>query len=110
MQDFGALTSADIGTRALGTRFLVFPQPSFVSGYEEPEVVWISTPPDEIRAGPADHRIYVTDPLTTKSPYGYPFLPPFAGAQAPPAEPGPNGHFDHLMPGSRAFLAAHAFA
>jgi hypothetical protein len=110
MQDFGGLSAADIGTRALGTRFSIFPQPSFVSGYEEPEVVWISTPPDQIRAGPADHRIYVTDPLTTKDPYGFPYLPPFTGAQAAPAEPGPDGHFDHLAPGSRAFLAAHAFA
>ena len=110
MQDFGGLPAADIGTRALGTRFLVFPQPSFVSGYQEPEVVWISTPPGQIKPGPSDHRIYVTDPLTPKDPYGYPYLPPFAGAQGPPAEPGPDGHFDHLAPGSRAFLSAHAFA
>ena len=38
----------------LGTRFLVFPQPPFIPGYERPEIVWVSTPPDRIGPGPAD--------------------------------------------------------
>ncbi len=95
---------------ALGTRFLLYPQSPLVSGYETPEPVWISTPPDRLQAGPADHRMYVRDPLLDKAPYEYPDLPPYVGAEYPPATAGPDGHFDHLDPGSRQFLAAHAFA
>jgi hypothetical protein len=97
-------------TAQLGTRFLVYPQPPFLPGYEQPEVIWLSTAPGEVRPGPADARAYVVDPAQPKVPYQAPYLPPFAGVPAPPAEPGPNGHFDHLSPDSRPFLAAHAFA
>src|SRR5690606_34598789 len=54
--------------------------------------------------------IYVVDPLFDKQPYGLTRLPPFEGARRMPVAAGPDGHFDHLEPGSRAFLAAHAFA
>ena len=50
------------------------------------------------------------DPVLPKRPYRYPYLPPYAGSLNAPAEAGPDGHFDHLDPGSRQFLAAHAFA
>jgi hypothetical protein len=103
-----ARTRRDTGR--LGTRFLIFPQPPFVPGYERPEVVWLSTPPDQIVAGPANRRLYVVDPLNPKVPYQYPHLPPCTGPLRPPAEPGPDGHFDYLNPTSRQFLAAHAFA
>ncbi len=98
------------GSEGLGTRFLVYPQVPHVAGYEKPETVWISTPPNAIRPGPQDARIYVRDPLLEKPAYEFPFLPPFAGATFPPAEAGPDGHFDHLDPGSREFLSAHVFA
>lgn len=98
----------DVGR--LGTRFLVFPQPPFVAGYERPELVLISTPAGEIAAGPSDRRMYVVDPLLLKTPYAFPHLPPFRGDVFPPAEPGPDGNFDHIATGSRQFLAAHAFA
>lgn len=94
----------------LGTRFLVYPQVPHLSGYETPETVWISTPPDLIRSGPEDHRIYVRDPLLDKEPYDYPYLPPFVGEIFPPAEAGFDGHFDQLSLTSRQFLSAHAFA
>jgi hypothetical protein len=94
----------------LGTRFLVFPQPPFIPGYERPEVVWVSTPLGEIGAGPADRRIYVVDPAGQKEPYAFPYLPPYAGLLNPPAEPGPDGHFDHLAVGSPEFVAAHTYA
>jgi hypothetical protein len=103
-----ARTRRDTGR--LGTRFLIFPQPPFVPGYERPEVVWLSTPPDKIVAGPANRRLYVVDPLNPKEPYQYPHLPPCTGPLRPPAQPGPDGHFDYLDPTSRQFLAAHAFA
>ena len=94
----------------LGTRFLVYPQPPFVPGYERPEVVWIPIAPGQITAGPASRRAYVTDPAFDKDPYASPYLPPFQGPYHAPVEPGPDGHFDHLKPGSRDFMAAHAFA
>jgi hypothetical protein len=37
-------------------------------------------------------------------------MPPFVGDVYPPAVAGPDGHFDHLDPASRQFIAAHAFA
>lgn len=97
-------------TARLGTRFLVFPQPRFIPGYERPEVVWISTPPEGVRPGPADHRMYVVDPLGDKRPYLYPYLPPYAGDFHPPAVAGPDGHFDRIPIDSREFQAAHVFA
>ncbi|WP_306141809.1 hypothetical protein [Roseibium sp. MMSF_3412] len=97
-------------TGSLGTRFLIYPQVPHVAGYEKPETVWISTPPGEIKAGPADRRMYVVDPLFEKPVYEYPYQPPFVGDSFPPAEAGPDGHFDHLDPNSREFVCAHVFA
>src|SRR5689334_1381582 len=85
----------------LGTRFLVYPQPPFIPGYERPEVIWLATPPGRIGAGPSSRRMYVVDPIFDKAPYKFPYLPPFAGLHWPPAEPGPDGHFDHLAVNSR---------
>ncbi len=96
-------------TGRLGTRFLLYPQVPHLAGYEKPETVWISTPPSEIQPGPADARMYVADPLFEKPAYEFPFHPPFNGAQHPPATAGPDGHFDHLDPDSREFVAAHIF-
>lgn len=97
-------------TSTLGTRFLIYPQPPYVPGYDRPETVWISTDPSAVRAGPADARAYVRDPLFAKEPYEFPYLPPFAGFCHAPAEAGPDGHFDGIEPTSRQFPAAHAFA
>lgn len=94
----------------LGTRFLVYPQPPFVPGYERPELVWLPIAPGQIAPGPGSRRVYVRDPLQSKTPYCTPYLPPFSGQCHAPAEPGPDGHFDHLVPGTRPFIAAHAFA
>ena len=105
---------SDVAGRAdapgLGTRFLVFPQPPFVPGYERPEVVWLRPSPGELMPGPADRRMYVANPVEPKAPYHFPVLPPYPGRVRPPAEPGPDGHFDNLAPGSEGFLDAHAYA
>lgn len=95
---------------ALGTRFLVFPQPPYVAGYEKPEVVWLADSAGGILAGPSDRYMYVANPVESKSPYAFPALPPYAGSLRPPAMPGPDGHFDHILPGSPAFLSAHSYA
>jgi hypothetical protein len=94
----------------LGTRFRVFPQPPFIAGYERPETIWVSVPRGSLLPGPADSRIEVKDPILPKYPYAAPYLPPFLGDLHPPAEAGPDGHFDHLDVGSRQFAAAHAYA
>lgn len=94
----------------LGTRFLVFPQPPFIPGYERPETIWVSTPPDGIGPGPADRRMYVVAPLVEKQPYQFPYLPPYAGALHAPATAGPDGHFDTIPIGTPQFEAAHTYA
>lgn len=98
------------GSTSLGTRFLVFPQPHFIAGYEKPEPVWVSTPLGSVLPGPSDDRIEVKDPRLDKIPYQGRYVPPFVGDTFPPAEPGPDGHFDHIDVKSRQFAAAHAYA
>lgn len=96
-------------TTSIGTRFLLYPQSPNTPGYETPERVWISDPQGSILPGPANDRAYVVDPLLPKQNYDYPYLPPFTGETRPPAEPSPDGHWDHIDPGSRAFLGVHVF-
>src|SRR4051794_1441094 len=101
MRRGGARRMADITERdsgasfeaRLGTRFLVFPQPPYVPGYERPEVVWLSVPAGQVRAGPQDSRMYVAAPVAPKAPYRFPDLPPVRGRCLPPVEPGSGGHF-----------------
>jgi hypothetical protein len=54
--------------------------------------------------------MYVAYPVEPKRPYRLPYLPPYRGLLRPPVEPGPDGHFDHILPGSPAFLSAHSYA
>ncbi|AIC30236.1 peptidase GluZincin family protein (plasmid) [Rhizobium etli bv. mimosae str. IE4771] len=72
--------------------------------------MWIGPSAGPILAGPSDARIYVANPLEAKSPYAAPYIPPYPGLLQPPAEPGPDGHFDHIGPGAPAFLATHSYA
>ncbi len=92
-----------------GTRFLLYPQAPVTPGYDRPELVWISNPAGSVAPGPADHRMYAVDPLHSKPPYEYPYLPPYRGPVHPPAQPGPDGNFDHIPVHDRAFLSAHLF-
>lgn len=93
----------------VGTRFRLFPQPRFLGIFDEPEVVYVSIPPSQIQAGPADDRMYVVD-AKNKLPYTPLFRPPYAGEQFPKTQAGPDGHFDHLDPDSREFSAAMMYA
>ncbi|WEX86335.1 hypothetical protein PZN02_002611 [Sinorhizobium garamanticum] len=94
----------------LGTRFWIYPQPPFIPGYEQPDRVWLSIPRDEIGEGPSDPTMYVVDPILDKQPYSFNQLPPFGGPKRAPPTPGPDRHFDNLLPDSRAFLGVHAYA
>ncbi len=101
-----------------GTRFLLFPQPPFLEGFAEPEVVTVSSPAGSVGAGPSDDRMYAVFPDGKELQYGFhvsdggePFmyLPPWRGDIVVPALPGAAGHFDHLTPGTPQFETAHLF-
>ena len=52
--------------------------------------------------------MYVADAVDKDRPYEAD-LPPYRGTVFPPVPPAPDGHFDHLEPGTRAFMAAHMY-
>lgn len=91
-----------------GTRFLLFPQPSYLESFRSPEVVYVNVPPQHIRHGPQDDRMFVVD-ATGKRPYADGQLPPYRGAANPPVK-SKNGHFDHLQPDTREFSCATMYA
>jgi hypothetical protein len=97
------------GVNARGTRFRLYPQAPLPAAQWQPEVVHVSPPVGSVRPGPADHRIYVADAIDKFRPYEPDELPPYRGSRNPPVPPGPDGHFDHLVPGTRAFMAAHMY-
>jgi hypothetical protein len=92
-----------------GTRFRLYPQPPVLESILEPETVWIAHPPPSIGPGPSDGRMYVADAIGKGRHYEYPFLPPWRGARNPSVRSGADGHFDHLEPGTREFMAAHMY-
>jgi hypothetical protein len=95
--------------KATGTRFRLYPQPPVLEAIRGPETVWVSPAAGSIGPGPADDRMYVVDAIGKERPYDYPYMPPYRGPRHPPVQPGPGGHFDHLEPGSREFIAAHMY-
>lgn len=99
----------DSRIRNFGTRVRLYPQAPFLSGFAEPEVVWLSPPAGSVQAGPSDDRMYVVDAIEKSAPYEYPYLPPYKGESFPPVEPGPEGHFDHYPVDSREFVAVHVY-
>ena len=96
--------------RARGTRFRLYPQTPVLQVHRlrGPETVWVSPSPGSIGPGPSDERMYVADAIG-KSPYEYPYLPPYRGPAHPAVRPGRDGHFDYLQPGDPGFLAAHMY-
>lgn len=92
-----------------GTWFLLYPQAPVLSAFATPQRIRLSSPRGSVDAGPRDDRAYVVDAIGKAEPYGYPLLPPWRGPRRPPVRPGPAGHFDHLMPGTRDFACAHLF-
>ncbi|MEP2641555.1 hypothetical protein [Roseobacter sp.] len=101
-----------------GTRFRLFPQLPSLTQQQEPETVWVTSPAGTVGPGPADHRMYVVDPVGKDRAYGYypgprgstvHYRPPWQGPVFPQASPDADGHFDHIEPGSYQFQQAHAF-
>jgi hypothetical protein len=99
----------DAAVAKTGTKFLVFPQPRHLEAFRQPEEIRLSIEPNQIQAGPADDRIHVIDAIN-KRPYGRGEIPPYTGPANPLVQPGPQGHFTHLQPGTREFSAAHMYA
>lgn len=95
--------------RDRGTRFRLYPQPPVLESIHDPETVWIAHSPGSIGPGPSDDRMYVIDAIDKGRPYDFPYLPPHRGAHNPPVRAGSDGHFDHLDPASREFMAAHMY-
>ncbi len=97
--------------QANGTRFRLYPQPKVLEGFEEPQIVYVNSPPGSIKAGPEDDILRVIDAVD-KVPYNESGeWPPYTGPRhEAAAEPGPDGHFDRIRPGTRAFSAAAMFA
>lgn len=102
------LSAFELDFRGSGTRFRLFPQSPGLPGFEEPETVWVSTPPEALGPGPEDSRMYVVDAVA-KTPYEPPDGPPYQGPTYPPALPAADGHFDRLEPGTHQFEAAHMY-
>lgn len=66
-----------------GTKFRIFPQPRFLVGITEPELIRINVPPAQMQAGPADDRMFVVDAIN-KQPYSDFDQPPYRGPANPP--------------------------
>jgi hypothetical protein len=105
---FSAGTYGRLGLATHGTRFRLYPQAP-ISPRWRPEIVRVSPPVGSVVAGPADDRMYVVDAVHKDRPYDDDYLPPYRGAVNLPVQPGPDGHFDHLVPGTRAFETAHIY-
>jgi hypothetical protein len=106
--------ASSVPSDSKGTRFLVYPQPKRLRGFDRPEVIHLRAAPGSIQAGPQDHLAYVVDAVDKVA---YAELkgqrggkPPYTGPRYPPAEPSASNHFDHLRAGTRAFRSATAFA
>jgi hypothetical protein len=98
-----------------GIRFRVFPQSRAARGFRVPEVLLIAASHGPIRPGPQDDIVQVVDAVD-KDPYRdddtgeYRAYPPYRGLVRPPVSPDPDGHFDHVRPGTPAFSATSMFA
>jgi hypothetical protein len=101
----------DAALVSTGTRFRLFAQSRFLPSFSVPETVVVSQPPESIKAGPEDDRMFVVD-ATDKRRYGSPgaLSPQQTGPRMPPVPAGPDGHFDHLDPDSREFKSATMYA
>lgn len=88
--------------------FWLFPQPPYVPGYEQPELVFVRTL-DFVGTGPSDARMYVADAFDKALPYDFPYLPPYETGQLAPVRPDRRQGFAIYRPGSQAFLATHLF-
>ncbi len=100
----------DKTVKETGTKFSIFPQPSYLEGFENPEVIHVNVHPSMMNPGPACDRIYAIDPVNKSRPYENLYLPPYEGPLNPRVTPDPDGHFDYLDPSTREYQVAHMYA
>ena len=100
-----------------GMRFLLYPEPRITPGFDTPRLVRANARPGGIAPGPAGRRIYVIDALN-KDPYrdpatgDYVWRPPYPRTKRrfDSVRPNAEGHFDSVVPRTRAFSSAAVFA
>jgi hypothetical protein len=100
-----------------GTRFEIYPQPSFLARFAKPETVYVSPAAGTIGPGPSDDRIYTIHTIGKLQTYGIAdvtgstgaFLPPWTGDILHPPDPDAEGHFDYIATESPAFEMAHLY-
>jgi hypothetical protein len=100
-----------------GTRFRLFPQPSYLEGFEEPETVTSPRRPAASDRGRRTTRCMPSFRPTSPPPTASrrtPSMTPRCSCRRGPDIPAagharPDGHFDHLEPGTAQFEAAHLF-
>ena len=105
------------GFEPKGTRFLLYPAPRVVRGFQMPRAVRVGARPGAIAPGPTSRRLYVVDALN-KQPYrdpgtgDYLWRPPYPKSKPArdPVPPDALGHFDHVRPGTPAFSAVMLYA
>ncbi len=95
-----------------GAKFWIFPQPGFPA-----EIVRIPPTYGRILAGPRDDILHVVDAKNKTSYKTYDeegneiqrSSPPYKGVKFDAVEPGPEGDFDFVAPGTRPFSSTAAF-
>lgn len=103
-----------------GTKFKIFVQPRYLKGFETPETIRVSLPPDKIKDGPSDSRMYVVD-VKDKLPFGEgcPYDPQFIDSNGKPKDkdkllnpPKPNqdGDYHEIDINSRSFLSTTMYS
>ena len=100
-----------------GTRFLIYPKPRVVAGFDKPRLVHVDARPGSIAPGPSGRGLYVVD-ARDKLPYrdpdtgAYVWRPPYPRTMRSfdPVKPTPQGHFDSVVPRKRGFSQAALYA
>jgi hypothetical protein len=100
-----------------GTRFLIYPKPRVVAGFDKPRLVHVDVRPGSLRPGPSGRRLYVVD-ARGKEPYrdlatgDYVWRPPYPRTMLRfrPVAPDAQGHFDWVAPRTREFSQAALYA
>jgi hypothetical protein len=100
-----------------GTRFLLYPKPRIVAGFDKPRLVHVDARPRSIGPGPSGRRLYVVD-AWNKRPYRdpdtgvYDWRPPYPRRLRAfdPVRPTAEGHFDSVVPRTREFSQAALYA
>jgi hypothetical protein len=109
IKPFGRDLFLDTRYRQTGTRFTVYPQPKFISGFARPVTVHVDATPGSLRIGPSDDRMYVVDARNKQAYSKTHRVPPYSGPTLRPAEHNRDGHFDEIRPDDLTFKSATVY-